>query len=114
MGIRDFLERMRNKKSKYKEFEEDQKVQEKFEERKKSSNERELERFMKEEREDNIKKELEEFRNKAKEKAQYGNQIIKVKNMFAPENNKVSVLNSPRSVLNTENLFKHEKGVFFK
>jgi len=73
MGIRDFLDKMKNKKSKYKEFEEDQKIQEKYVERKKSSNERELERFMHEEREENIKKELAEFRAKRQKSAQYGN-----------------------------------------
>ena len=50
----NFLNRMKEKKEKFKEFSEEQRMIEKFNERKKSANERELERFMKEEREDNI------------------------------------------------------------
>lgn len=113
MGIRDIFERMKNKKSKYKEFVEDQNIQEKYIERKKSSNERELERFMKEDREDTIKKELEECRKKQQKQSHYGNQIIKVKNMFAPQHNKTSILQN-KSILHTPSLFKHERSVFFK
>ena len=114
MGIKDFLERMRQKKGKYKDFEDEQKIQEKYVERKKSSNERELERFRNEDREDNIKSELEACRAKRKEKNQYGNQITKVKNMFAPQHSHNEILNNDKLFTGRSSLFNQEKGGFFK
>ncbi len=112
MGIKDFLERLRAKKHKYKEFEDEQKMQQKFIERSKSANERELERFMKEKREDDIKTELEEFRRKRQIQAQYGNQIIKVKNMF--KNNGNEIINQRNLFTGNRNLFEGKGGIFFK
>jgi transketolase len=109
MGLKTILERFRNKKEKYKEYAEDMNIQKKYEERLKSSNERELERFMKEEREDSIKKELEEFRNNNLKKAQYGNQITQVKNMFANDKQRIlggkSILKNDDRLLNGGNMF---------
>ena len=110
MGIRDFIERWKSKKEKFKEFEEEQKMIEKFQEKRKSANERELERFMKEEREDNIKKELEEFRAKRQAQAQYGNQILKAKNLFEGGGNEI--LNNPN--IFSANSIKTERSIFFK
>jgi len=111
MGVREFLERLRNKRSKYKEFEEEQKIQEKFLERKKSANERELERFIKEQREENIKVELEKFRKRKDAEMQYGHQILGVKNMFDGEDN--SVLGTPNVF--TRNTHSNQGGnLFFK
>ena len=92
MRIKDILARIRENKLKYKEYKDQRDIENKYEERLKSANERELERFMREKREDNIKKELEEFRKARQHQAQYGNQIIKVKNMFAPKDNRISIL----------------------
>lgn len=105
MGISAFLERLRAKKEKYNAYAEEQRMVQKFEEKSKSANERELERFMKEEREDSIKKELEEFRKHKQKQAHYGNQIVKVKNMFAAEHNKKSILSQRNLFLNNDNLF---------
>lgn len=85
MGIREFLERLRSKKEKYKEFDEDMRVQEVYAERKKSANERELEKFMDKEREKNIKDKLEYYRKKEKKDIEFGHQILKTKNMFDKE-----------------------------
>jgi len=105
MGIRDILERMKEKKLKYKQYEEQMKVMEKYEERKKSSNERELERFKHEAREDSIKKELEEWRNHRNKDIEYGHQILKTKNMFDPKAN-------GNEILNNQNLFVGGKKLF--
>ena len=85
MGIRDLLDKLRAKKERFNEFDEEQKIKEKWIERQKSSNERELERFMKEEREEAIKHELEEFRKKRRKEIEFGHQILKAKNMFSNE-----------------------------
>ena len=102
---------MRQKKEKFNEYSEDRNIEQKWIERQKSSNERELERFTKEEREDNIKKELEEFRKKRQKEAQYGNQIIKVKNMFANEKKGMlagnQIMHNDHKQLNGGNMFFH-------
>lgn len=110
MGLLDFLHRMREKREKFRAFEEEKKIEQKWLDKQKSANERELERFMKEEREDSIKRELEEFRRARQKKAQYGNQIIKVKNMFA--NDKQRILNSPSMMDNDKNVL-HGGQLFF-
>lgn len=89
MGIRDFIEKTKSKREKYKDFEEEQKMIRRFEEKSKSANERELERFMKEEREDAIKKELQEFREKRRTEIEFGNKILKTDNMFNKEDNQI-------------------------
>lgn len=85
MGIRDFLDRLRAKKMKYKEYSEDMKIQEQFAERKKSANERELERYINEAREKEIKIELDKWRKRAKHESEFGHQILNTKNMFSHE-----------------------------
>lgn len=110
MGIKDLIAKLRAKKEKYSEFAEDQRIQEKYFERKKSSNERELERFISEEREKHIQEELNKFRKAREHETRYGNQIIKVKNMFK---------GNGESLLKQRNLFsgqthKSERSLFFK
>jgi len=84
-------------------------VQEKYYEKKKSANERELERFVEENRQKRIKEELDKFRAYRQEEAQYGNQILKVKNMFNGSGNEI---------LDQKNIFRHkstkQEGLFFK
>lgn len=111
MGIKDFLDRLRQKKAKYKEFEEDMKVQETYVERKKSANERELERFHNEAREKQIKEELEHWRKKAKHEAHYGHQILKTKNMFV--NEKPTILRN-KSIFGGKSNLNLPGGLFFK
>ena len=102
---------MKEKKLKYKEFEEDMKVQETYLERKKSANERELERIKRELREKQIKSELDKWREKEKEEMRYGHQILATKNMFDKEEPivlKEKKLFTGKSNLNTKG------GLFFK
>ena len=111
MGIRDFLARLREKKGKYKEFEEDMKVQETYLERKKSANERELERFQHDEREKVIKQHLEKYRDEAKEEAEFGHQILAVPNVY--KNEKQIILKQKNLFSNKSNL-NERGGLFFK
>lgn len=112
MGISDMLERFRQRRDKFREFAEEQRMIEKFEERKKSSNERELERFMKEQREDNIKKELEEFRKKRDYKDKHSNKILNTKNMFKKE--KKVILGTPNMFTDMDNEYQTQKRLFFR
>jgi hypothetical protein len=111
MGIKDFLERLRNSRLKQKEFNEDMKVQETYLERKKSANERELERYQNEQREKNIKVELEKWRAHRKNDIENNHRILETKNMYENEEKvvlKEKKLFSGKSNLNTRG------GLFFK
>ena len=111
MGIKDFLDRLRSKREKYREYEAEMKVQEEYYEKKKSANERELERYQKEAREKAIKKELDKWREADKDEFQYGHQILSVKNMYK---------NEKPIILKQKNLFTEKSnlntpgGLFFK
>jgi flavin-dependent dehydrogenase len=104
MGIREFLERLRAKKVKYKEYDEDMRIQETYEQRKKSANERELEEYLNKIRESKIKKELEYYRKREKWDTEHNHQIINTKNMFKaqkPTLMREEKLFSSKSNLNT-------------
>jgi hypothetical protein len=104
MGIREFLERLRARRMKYKEYDEDMRIQERYEARKKSANERELEGYLNKIRENKIKGELEKYRQREKWDTEHNHQIIKTKNMFAasePTLMKEKKLFSSKSNLNT-------------
>ena len=107
MGIRAFMERLKENKNKYKAYEEEMRIAEKYEERKLSSNERELQRFMKEKREDSIKKELEEWRKKKQKDTDFGHQILKTGNMFEPKKN-------DSTILKQKNMFANERSMFMR
>jgi hypothetical protein len=111
MGIRDFLDRLRNKKQKYKEYAEDMKVQEQYAERRKSANERELERYQNEAREHAIKVELEKWRKSKHKEDMYGHQILNTKNMFV--NEKPIILKNKKIFAGKSNL-NTPGGLFFK
>lgn len=85
MGIRDFLNRMREKKLRYKQYSEDMRVQEEYDRKKKSANERELERYMEEERQKKIKVALDGYRKKNQYEIEHNHQILNSKNMFEKE-----------------------------
>lgn len=112
MGIRDFLDRLRSKRSKYKQYEEEMKIQETYYERKKSANERELERYHSEERERAIKAELEKYRNRDKHEIQYGHQILNTKNMY--KNEKPIMLKSQKKMFSSKSNLNTPGGLFFK
>jgi len=112
MGIRDFLNRLREKRARYKEFEDSMKVQERYLERKKSSNERELERYMEENRQKQITAELEKFRKRDKYEMQNDHQILNTKNMYAGE--KAIILKNNKKLFSSKSNLNTEGGLFFK
>lgn len=115
MGIRDFLDRLRMKKAKYKDYAEDMHIQEQYLERKKSANERELERYIDEDREVKIKSELEKWRKKKKHEMEYNHQILNTKNMFA--NEKPVIMKQKRLFMGNSmgnNAVNQPGGLFFK
>lgn len=99
--IKEFLERFKDKKKRFREASEESRVGEMIEERRKTSNERELDRFMEEEREENIKKQLESFRNKQKEKMRKAT-VLQGPNIFKNQN----------SILKQPNIFKDNPNIF--
>lgn len=111
MGIRDFLNRLKGKRQKYKEFEGDMDVQEQYYERKKSANERELEKYMEEEREKAIKLELQKFREARRKEYEFGHNSIHTKNMF--ENEKPVIMKEKKLFSGKSNL-NTRGGLFFK
>lgn len=111
MGIKDFLDRLKNKRAKYKEYHEDMKIQEQYLERKKSANERELERYIDEDREKQIKIQLDKYRKSRKNEIEHKHQILNTKNMFEKE--KARILNNKRMFGHKYHM--HEgQGLFFK
>lgn len=111
MGIRDFLDRLRRKKEKYSEFEEDMKVQERYYEKKKSANERELERYQNEQREREIKAELDKWREMKKNEVEFGHQILNTKNMFEKEQ---PVIMKQKNLFTSKSNLNTKGGLFWK
>lgn len=111
MGIRDFLDRIRQKKLKAKEYEDDMKVQERYYEKKKTSDERELERFQEEYRQKAIKAELEKFRAARKEDIEFGHQILETKNMYEKEK---PVVMKQKKIFTGKSNLNTKGGLFFK
>jgi hypothetical protein len=128
MGFRDIIsklgEKRRERSEKFKEIEEDYRLQKMLEERQKSSNERELERFQKEEREENIKEALEFYRKQKDNDIRFGHnpldtpnvtnhtdwEVLKEKNQFAAKGNMfVGQGNIHRS---NPNLLKNNRKLF--
>jgi hypothetical protein len=111
MGISDILNKWREKKSieraKFKDAEEERKIERILNEREKSANRRELERFMHEKEEEAIKYELESFRKERQEDIEFGHQIINTKNIFKGQ--KKLFTNKPtmkdKSVIKSKKLF---------
>jgi len=98
MGLKEIIENMRERKKDKKELirkmDEQLKVEELLQERRKSSNERELERFWKEDKEERIKLQLEEMRKKRDKDMKEKNMFSKKSNMFS---NSESILkNNPK------------------
>jgi hypothetical protein len=128
MGITEIIENMREKKREKKELmrkaDEQMRVEELLQERKKSANERELERFWKEDREEMIKLQLDEMRKKRDRDIKFGHnplntpnimkskwEVMKEKNMFNNKSNMFSNQgfihkNNPKLLKNNMSLFK--------
>lgn len=101
MGIAAIIKRITERKSidkkKYKDYETDMKIQETYEERKKSSNQRELERYYKDKEEERIKLALDKIR---KQKTQ---DVWKSKDGILGV--KTTMLNCDRPILKEKNIF---------
>jgi len=115
MAISDFLKKNIAKTARFKEAQEEMQIQQKLEERQKSSNERELERFHEEEREKMIAKNLEEFR-KHRQKEAMTTTVLGGKFMFG---GKGSIASGETTVLKNNNKLlsmkpMKQKGMFFK
>jgi len=111
MSVMDVLKRWSEKKSekseKFKQLEEDYRLQKMLEQRQKSSNERELERYMKEQREKNIKKQLDIIRKQKKKEMWKGNQILKGGTSILKDNKKL--LSGKGKILHQKNIFLDNK-----
>ena len=91
-------------KDKFKQAEQDFRIQKMIEERQKSSNERELDNYIKQQREDKIKAELGKIHKKQnKELWNSPNKIL---------NNGTSVLRTDRPILKEKNIFKNTDNLF--
>jgi len=114
----DLIRKMSGKKQvtkqKYKEAEEDMKIQKLLEERQKSSNRRELERYMKEAEEEKIKEALDKIRHDKTSESWSGKNSLM--------NQKMNILNNDRTILMEKNIFLDNqqkvpitnRGMFFK
>lgn len=109
--IKKIAERKAINKAKFKEAEENIKIERVLEERSKSANRRELERHMKEQEEIQIKKQLDLIRKKQNHENWKGTNMMKG----------TSILKNDRPILKEKNIFKNRKsnnllgkGDFFK
>ena len=95
MGIKEFLKNRLSKTERFKEAEEERKINRLLDEREKSSNERELERYWKEKREERIKQQLDIVR---KQKTRE----LWESNMF--RNNK-NIIKGHDKIMTSDNMF---------
>ena len=118
MGVMDVIRKMGEKKKltklKFKEAQENMKIEKMLEERQKSSNERELEKYMKDQREKQIKCELDKIHHKQNKENWKGNNLLK---------SQTNILKNDRPILKEKNIFMDNKidnpflnggGMFFK
>lgn len=101
--IKEIIEKLRERKAKYKELDENYRLNKMLAERQKSANERELERYMEEERQARIKTELEHFRNKRKQENNNGSKMMKSKYIFK---------DNGHNILKSKNIFENQKNLF--
>lgn len=105
MGIMDLIRKIsQNKaetKKKFKQMQEDDRLQNMLEERKKSSNRRELERYEKEQEEKAIKEALDKIHHKQQEDTWSGRNSIM--------NSKTTILKEDRPILMEKNIFLDNK-----
>jgi len=115
MGVKDFLQRLKENRNKKKELLnqalEQDRVQKLVEERKKSSNERELEKFMEEERQEKIKGALKDFREKRKKDIALNHNPLNIPNIT--RKTQWEVLKEPNLFTGRSTIDK-QKNLFFK
>ena len=122
--IKDVLKGMSEDKKKiklkFKEAQQNQKVEHMLDERKKSANQRELERYLKEQAEKEITNQLEKIRKRQRQDAWKGESILKGHKNILHEDTKV--LSNDKPILGQKNIFldnkfqipMSKKGKFFK
>jgi len=93
--IKGVSEDKKELKVKFKEAQQNQKVQRMLEEREKSSNERELERYFKEKREQDIKEKLDKIHAKQSQDNWKGKMIFKGHKSILTEDKKILASDSP-------------------
>jgi len=107
MGIRDMIdnmkERSRERKEKFKQADEQLRIEELLTERRKSANERELNRFLNEDREESIKFELEKMRKLRENDIRFNHNPLNVPNVTN---------HTDFEVLKQKNLFKGKSNMF--
>jgi len=111
MAIKDFINKFLHKDNAFKEMQNEDRLRNKLETRKKNSNERELERFEEEDRQKMIKERLEQFRNRQKEEFFHGPNLMKQKNIFQGHQ---SVMTNNKKLFSVKNNNLHGQGMFFK
>ena len=110
MGFKDFLAKSLSRDPRFKEMQEQHRMEKMLAEREMNSDERELNRFVEEERQKSIKKNLEEFREMRKRETWRGegNQILKQPNIFKGHK---SVLHQDFDLLGGKKLFVGKRKV---
>ncbi len=109
--IKDLLKGMSEDKKevklKFKEAQQNEKVQHMLEERKKSANQRELEKYVKDQKEKEIKKVLDKIHKKQNADAWKGKSILKNQKNILHEDKKV--FSNDKSILKQKNIFLDHK-----
>lgn len=110
MGIKEFIQNLGGRKSeskeRFKEAEDEDRIQSTIQERKKSANERELERYIKENREAQIKNTLEKFRKERQRDITFNHNILNTPNIIRA---KYKLLKEPNQFKNNKNIFSGQK-----
>lgn len=97
--IKELLEKLKQRKAKLKDAEEDVRIQKIIEQKQKNANERELESYLEEERQKRIKLDLDKYHKKKQDEFWHGNNLLK--------NNKRYMDNLPKE----KNIFKHKNSI---
>ena len=103
--LQNVLHKFKEKKQKFREADEDMKINRLVSERQKNANERELERFIEEERQKKISTELIKFR-KARQKESMRTTVFDGKNLFKGQKNIFAN--------HTNMMMNNQGGLFFK
>lgn len=130
MGFKEVLskigEKNRERKQRFRQMEENLRMQKMLEDRQMSSNERELMRFQKEEREENIKEALEYMRKKREQDIRFNHnpldtpnitnktdwEVMNEKNMFKGDNNRCIFAGESFIHKSNSKLLKNNKRLF--
>lgn len=113
MGLMDVIRRMANKKSerseKFKQMEEDYRLNKMLVDRQKSSNERELETIMKKKREENIKRQLDSIRKQETKEMWRNSSVLKSSNLLKEDK---KICRDDKPILKQKNIFTNKKNLF--